>query len=141
MAIEIPQYIFTRESDLHGNNGLFVIPILGASALRFKTDREAHTLSHLEVDELILALLRWRAEHAVASRDLQAAQDDCIIAISDRRSPPDATLRRLPPWRAVMVARIADAAGVPLEKGTLDELTAEAARVTGAGRLAPSYEG
>jgi hypothetical protein len=74
-------------------------------------------------------------------RALYAHQDDCLIAISQGRSVPTRHLQSLPPWRAALIARVADRAGIPLEHGTLDQLVAEAARVTGAGRLGYWWEG
>lgn len=64
-----------------------------------------------------------------------AHQDDCLIAISDGDPLPTAALLALPPWRAVLLARVADRAGVRLEQGTLPQLVAEASAVGGEGRL------
>lgn len=62
-------------------------------------------------------------------------QDQCLIAITDGRPLPAASIAQLPPWRAVLIARVADKAGIPLEGGTLDDLVAEASRVGGEGDL------
>lgn len=70
---------------------------------------------------------------------LLGAQDHLLIAIQDGRPLPDVDLRRLPPWRAVLIARIADRAGVPLEHGTVAQLVDEATAVRGAGTLAPTF--
>lgn len=70
------------------------------------------------------------------SRDeLMASQDDCLLAIEDGDQVPAAKLAKLPPWRAVMIARIAARANVSLERGTLAQLHAEARAVGGAGTL------
>jgi hypothetical protein len=75
------------------------------------------------------------------SRDaLLANQDECLLAIEDGNPVPVARLRALPPWRAVMLARIAAKAGVPLERGTVDQIQAEAREVGGAGALGPWWE-
>jgi len=62
-------------------------------------------------------------------------QDDCLIAITDGKPVPARTLAELPPWRAVLMARVANKAGVPIEGGSLDELILEASRVGGTGAL------
>jgi hypothetical protein len=67
--------------------------------------------------------------------DIWAKQDICLIAIEDGKPIPSRALAVLPPWRAVLIARVADKAGVPLQHGTLDELVAEAKRVGGEGVL------
>jgi hypothetical protein len=58
-------------------------------------------------------------------------QDDCLIALENGDPLPTAALQALPPWRAVMLARIAVAlGGVPaLEHGTLAQLETEAKAV------------
>lgn len=66
---------------------------------------------------------------------LWAAQDDLLIAIEDGSPLPTTRLKALPPWRAVMLARVAARAGVGLEEGTLDQLAAEAREVKGDGTL------
>lgn len=68
-------------------------------------------------------------------RLIRDAQDVCMIAMESERPLPTGALSSLPPWRAVMLARIAAAAGIGLEAGTLDQLVAEAREVTGAGKL------
>jgi len=67
--------------------------------------------------------------------NLDALQDECLIAIEDGRPVPTRALAQLPPWRAVLIARVAERAGVPLQDGTVEQLRAEAARVGGAGTL------
>jgi hypothetical protein len=67
-------------------------------------------------------------------------QDDCLIAITDGKPVPTRALKALPPWRAVLMARVAAKAGVPLEHGSVTELVAEARRVGGGGRLAEWWQ-
>jgi len=66
---------------------------------------------------------------------MDAAQDDCLIAISDGHRLPAARLKMLPPWRAVLIARVADKAGMRLQRGTIGQLLAEARAVGGSGEL------
>ncbi len=61
--------------------------------------------------------------------------DECLIAIQDRRSIPTKALKALPPWRARMLADVAERAGVKLEHGTAQQIKDEALRVGGSGRL------
>lgn len=68
-------------------------------------------------------------------RLIQRNQDTCMIAIENSKPLPTAALQALPPWRAVMLARIAHAAGLGLEQGSIEQITAEARQVTGAGKL------
>lgn len=63
------------------------------------------------------------------------AQDHCLIAIEDGEPLSARAIAQLPPWRAVLIARVADKAGIPLEGGTLEQLVAEARRVGGEGTL------
>lgn len=72
--------------------------------------------------------------------ELMANQDDCLLAIEDGNPVPAAKLGKLPPWRAVMIARIAEKAGVPLERGTAAQVHAEASAVGGAGTLGQWWE-
>jgi hypothetical protein len=66
---------------------------------------------------------RWRI--------IRNSQDDCLIALENGSPLPTAALQALPPWRAVMLARIAVAlGGVPaLEDGTLAQIEGEAKSV------------
>lgn len=66
---------------------------------------------------------------------MYADQDNCLIAIEDGLPVPARALSRLPPWRAVLIGRVAKRAGVPLEGGTVEELLLEASRVGGEGVL------
>jgi hypothetical protein len=68
-------------------------------------------------------------------RSMDAWQDECLIAITDGFPLPARALAALPPWRAVLVARVAAKAGISIEGGTLDELVGEAIRVGGEGAL------
>ena len=67
--------------------------------------------------------------------ELMANQDDCLLAIEDGDPVPADRLGKLPPWRAAAIARIAEKAGVPLERGTAAQVHAEAREVGGAGTL------
>lgn len=72
--------------------------------------------------------------------ELMANQDDCLLAIEDGHPLPTVKLQKLPPWRAVMLTRVAAKAGVPLERGTVEQLHAEARDVGGAGTLGAWWE-
>lgn len=77
------------------------------------------------------------------SDEMAAAQDDCLLAISQGQPVPSAKLRLLFPWRAVMVARVAIRAGLQMDMGSLNQIEAEAAEVTGkldGGMLGPWWE-
>lgn len=67
--------------------------------------------------------------------DMYAFQDECLLAIQDGEPVPAAALSKLPPWRAVMIGRVAARSQLPVEGGTLDQLVAEAIRVGGYGSL------
>ena len=67
--------------------------------------------------------------------DYDALQDLCLIAITDGYPLPARAIAGLPPWRAVMLGRVADKAGISIEGGTLEQLVAEAVRVGGEGQL------
>ena len=82
-------------------------------------------------------------EAGVAERshaELFAAQDDVLVALTT--NPPRlgqeerAAMRTLPPWRAVMMARLAVSCGV-MDRAELDALIDEAREVGGAGTLSP----
>lgn len=68
------------------------------------------------------------------------ASDDILIGITDGKPVATAALQVLPPWRAVLLARVADKAGIGLERGTLAQLVAEARAVTGTGVLGAWWE-
>lgn len=63
--------------------------------------------------------------------------DECLIAIEDGKPVPTRALDSLPPWRAVLLARVAGRAGVQLEDGTVAEIR-EAARFVG-GEAGPGW--
>jgi hypothetical protein len=67
-------------------------------------------------------------------------QDDCLIAIEDGNPLPVKALLALPPWRAVLMARVAEKAGVPMERGSVEQIRAEAVAVTGSGKLGSWWE-
>lgn len=75
-----------------------------------------------------------------AKQIIQDNQDDCLIAIENSRPLPTAALQKLPPWRAVLIARVADRAGVSLEQGTVEQIVQEAVRVSGEGQLGSWWE-
>ena len=76
--------------------------------------------------------VRWQG-HDTA--DIYGAQDDCLIAIQRGNPVPVRYLQRIPPWRSALLADIADKAGTGLEKGTAEQLRAEAKSVGGNGKL------
>jgi hypothetical protein len=67
-------------------------------------------------------------------------EDDCLIAIENGRPLRTDRLQALPPWRAVMLAYVAQKAGVALEQGTVEQLKAEASAVGGEGTLGRWWE-
>jgi hypothetical protein len=67
-------------------------------------------------------------------------QDDCLIAIQRRNPLPVKALKALPPWRAVMMATVANRACITLERGTLAQIHAEAVAVGGDGKLGDWWE-
>lgn len=69
--------------------------------------------------------------------ELMDAQDECLIAITDGGPFPWKHCRRLPPWRAVLIARVALKAGM-VKPGAVEDLVEEARSVGGTGRLAES---
>jgi hypothetical protein len=72
--------------------------------------------------------------------EVYTVQDDLLIAIQDGHPLPTTQLKKLPPWRASMVASIAALAGVPLEQGTAEQLHEEARAVGGDGQLGDWWE-
>lgn len=46
------------------------------------------------------------------SSEIYQAQDDCLIPISGGKVPEQKYLELLPPWRAVLIARVANQAGL-----------------------------
>lgn len=86
------------------------------------------------------ARAHWRAAADGVRMMRWDLEDDCWLAIEDGEPIPADKLAGLPPWRAVTIARIAAKAGVPLERGTVGQLHAEARAVGGAGTLGPWWE-
>jgi hypothetical protein len=74
------------------------------------------------------------------ARDIYGVQDDLLISIEDGEPLASAKLQRLPPWRAVMVARLAEKAGVAMEQGDVPQIVAEARAVGGDGVLGRWWE-
>jgi hypothetical protein len=74
------------------------------------------------------------------ARDIYAIQDDLLISVEDGHPLRTGKLKQLPPWRAVMVARVALKAGVPMEQGTVKQIVAEAVAVGGDGTLGNWWE-
>jgi hypothetical protein len=66
--------------------------------------------------------------------DIIAAMDDVLIAFQDGREIPMLKLRSLPPWRAVLLARVMHKAGA-LSQGAVDSLVRDAIHVGGNGEL------
>lgn len=64
-----------------------------------------------------------------------AHTDDVLVAITDGRPVTRDMLWRLPPWRAVLLARVAAKAGV-MQPNEVIQLVEEARAVGGAGQLA-----
>ena len=73
-------------------------------------------------------------EHVRKHAQLLGDQDDCLIALESGRRPSDRILRKLPPWRAVMIARIALRMELMTQE-EVDELVEEARTVGGDGKL------
>lgn len=67
--------------------------------------------------------------------DIYSFQDELLIAIQDGNPLPTDTLAKLPPWRAYLIACVAERAGTGLEQGTADQVRLEAKAVTGGGNL------
>lgn len=76
--------------------------------------------------------VRWQGYDEA---DIYGAQDDCLIAIEDGNPLKVDILQRIPPWRARLLASVAKKAGISLEKGTYEQLAAEAKKVGGNGKL------
>lgn len=67
-------------------------------------------------------------------RDLETV-DDVLLAIADGGLILTSSLQALPPWRAVLLARVGIHAGAALQNGTYDQLSAAARKVGGDGVL------
>jgi hypothetical protein len=70
-----------------------------------------------------------------ADIDIILLMDVVLIAITDHKKIPMDRLRELPPWRAVLMARVAEIAGA-MTRAEVDDLVREAREVGGAGHLA-----
>lgn len=75
---------------------------------------------------------RW---HGYDVSDIYSAQDDCLIKISGGDPIHTKDLQRVPPRRALLLARIAKMANTNLEQGTFKQLADEATAVGDYGKL------
>lgn len=76
------------------------------------------------------------------TRDVYGDQDTCLIAIVDGRPVDSDRLRSLPPWRAHMIARVAELAGATFTHGdSAARIHTDASRVGGEGELPPIAPG
>lgn len=66
--------------------------------------------------------------------ELLGCQDACLIAICDGKKPPLLQLKSLPPWRAVLIGRVALQAGLMTDE-EVHNLVEEAKIVGGSGKL------
>lgn len=73
----------------------------------------------------------WQESMHAAWPAIRDNQDDCLLAIEDGKPLPVRALQALPPWRAVMLAGLAARLGIPLERGNLRQLHAEARAIGG----------
>lgn len=69
----------------------------------------------------------------MTDKDVDRAQDEVLLAVTDGKRVTKAMLAKLPPWRAVLLVRALST--FPLLDVTEDEVVAEATRVTGVGVL------
>jgi hypothetical protein len=69
-----------------------------------------------------------------AQREIYFIQDDCLIDIADGKKINETKLRKLPPWRAVLIAKVAVQAKAMTQEA-YDKLVDQAAEVGGEGRL------
>jgi hypothetical protein len=76
--------------------------------------------------------ITWRG---YCTADIYDAQDTCLLAIKDGTPLSVKTLQRIPPDRAVLIAAVAEKAGISLEEGTHDQLKAEAKLAGSRGKL------
>ena len=92
----------------------------------------------LWLDDVAAAVQQPRIENESPGYDrntIYSFQDDLLIDIVNGKPLPTKWLRKLPPFRAYLIAQIAEKAGVGLEQGTAEQLGAEAAEVSGHGML------
>lgn len=76
--------------------------------------------------------VKW---HGYDRADIYSAQDDVLIRIDDGEPILASLFQRIPPLRSAMLARIAIKAGGDLDRGTLDQVIAEAEEVGADGKL------
>lgn len=76
--------------------------------------------------------VKW---HGYDRADIYAAQDDVLMRIDDGEPILASLFQRLPPLRAALLARIAITAGGDVDRGTLEQVIAEAKEVGGNGKL------
>lgn len=72
---------------------------------------------------------------------IRDAMDDALIALENGQPVPVEVLKRLPPFRASMIARVVGMAGGTLERGNPEQVRAEAVRVGGSGELGDWWAG
>lgn len=70
-------------------------------------------------DNIMNDEIRW---HGYDSADIYDAQNTLLKAIADGRPLMTDILMRTPPDRAAILVRIAERAGVPLERGTYSQI-------------------
>lgn len=61
-------------------------------------------------------------------------QDDCLIAMETGKKPPMEKLKALPPWRAVLIARICNQGQIMTDE-EVEEFVQKAREVGGSGRF------
>jgi hypothetical protein len=76
-------------------------------------------------------VIRLDADTVRRHAEVMRWQDEVLLAVQDGRPVPHQAIRALPPWRAALLADIAHAAGVPLERGNYKSLRRLAADVGG----------
>lgn len=69
-----------------------------------------------------------------AQREIYYTQDDCLVDIADGKQINETKLRKLPPWRAVLIGQVAVRAGAMTQEA-YDNLKAQATEVGGEGKL------
>lgn len=73
--------------------------------------------------------------HGYDPATIYSAQDDCLNDIRNGKPLRADLLQRIPPLRAFLLASIAEKANTGLEKGTFEQLKAEAETVGDDGKL------
>lgn len=92
-----------------------------------------------ELDEAEVALRRDIVDRTIAYAldRVLGDMDELLLAIGEGKGLDPTRLRRLPPWRAVMLARVAVRAGAMPDQD-LATLITDAVRVGGGGTLPPA---